>query len=174
MVDDPRKDILLEPLHSIIVDGLGYSVLSLGGVPAKDQNGKEVIKFVIKVDEVVRKRYGLRKGVEIDDNNTMHLVVDKLDLIPMNMYDDTNRKWLYVKSLDHHPTEISRREENLKTLINSRERRILLLDAEIIRLSEQLELARTNAAKFISQSGEVYEKAYASASRNLQQKEENK
>jgi hypothetical protein len=46
----------------------------------------------------------------------------------MNMYDDANKKWLYEKSLLHEPTEISKRVENLKTLINSLKSRMLLLE----------------------------------------------
>lgn len=154
-MEDPEKEILLDPKWSILEDGLGYNVLVLGGMPSLDLEKREVIIFNIKPDDVVQKRYNLRRGIELDSNGNMKLTVLKTDLIPLNMYDDANKKWLYTKTLKHEPTELSEREVILQKKLNSKDRRILLIEAENIRLQEQLEIARTNPAKFIQQGAEV-------------------
>lgn len=158
--ENPEKEIMLDPKWSILEDGLGYNVLVVGGVPGIDKDGREIVTFTCKPDEVVRKRYKFRIGVEIDpETNNMKIICLKQDLIPLNMYDDSNRKWLYVKTFRHEPTELSNRESNIKIELNRMAKRILLLEAENIRLNEQLELARTNPAKFIKQGAEVFQEA---------------
>lgn len=158
--EQPEREIMLDPRWSILQDGLGYNVLVVGGVPGIDKDGREVVIFTIKPDETVRRRYDLRRGREVDqETGNMRLIVLKKDLIPLNVYDDANKKWLYTKTLKHDPTDLSKREENLKSTIEVKERRILLLEAENIRLQEQLELARTNPAKFIQQGAEVFREA---------------
>jgi hypothetical protein len=156
MGDNPEKDIMLSPTWSILEDGLGYNVLVVGGLPRIDSEGREVIEFTVKVDDVVKKRYKLRRGNELNEQDNMKLTVLKHDLIPLNMYDDANKKWLYVKSLLHESTELSQREENLKTIINVKDKRILLLDAENLRLNEQILLFRTNPAMAAAQGAEVF------------------
>jgi hypothetical protein len=166
--ENPKRDIMLDPRWSIFQDGYGYQLLAVGGIGERDKEGREVIRFTVKPDDVVMKRYNLRRGIELDQNGNMELVVLKDDLIALNMYDDANRKWLYVKSLTHNPTDLSNREEDLKKVIKTSKRRILLLEAENIRLAEQLELARTNPAKFIKQGAEVFQesaKAFAEITR---------
>ena len=156
--DNPQKDILLDPRWAVLEDGLGYNVLITGGIPKIDNQGREIVEFMIKVDEVVRKRYNFRRGVELNEQDSLKLVVLKQDLIPLNLYDDANKKWLYVKSLNHEPTELSKREENLKIVINIKEKRMALLEAENIRLNEQLLLFRTNPAMAAAQGAEIFEK----------------
>ena len=156
MEEEPQKEIMLDPRWSILEDGLGYNVLVVSGVPSIDSDGREIVTFIIKPDETVRKRYNLRRGIELDDNGNMKLNVLKIDLVPLNMYDDANKKWLYVKSLKHDNTTLSQREENLKSVLESKIRRILLLEAETIRLAEQLEIARTNPVKFLQQYKDVF------------------
>lgn len=149
---------MLPPSWSILEDGLGYNVLVIGGIPQIDREGREIIEFTVKVDEIVKKRYNLRRGIELNENDNMKFTVKKIDLIPLNMYDDANKKWLYVNSLKHEPTELSHREANLKTTIATKERRIMLLEAENIRLNEQVMLFRTNPAMAAAQGAEVFEK----------------
>ena len=150
---------MIDPKWSILEDGLGYNVLVVGGLPSIDSEGREIVEFTIKCDDVVKKRYNLRRGLELNDQDNMKIIVLKGDLIPLNMYDDANKKWLYVKSLLHQPTEMSQREANLKTVINVKDKRILLLEAENIRLNEQILLFRTNPAMAAAQGAEVFEKS---------------
>lgn len=153
--EQPEKEIMVDPRWSILEDGLGYNVLVVGGMPGIDTEGREIVTFTIKPDEIVRKRYNLRRDIELDMNGNMKFIVLKSDLIPLNMFDDANKKWLYTKNLKHESTELSEREINLQKQINTKNKRILLIEAENIRLQEQLELARTNPAKFIQQGAEV-------------------
>lgn len=132
--------------------------LNLGGTPKINANGEEVIEFLIQVDESVQRAYSLRKGQELNEQDSMNWTVKKIDLIPFNQYDDSNRRWLYTKSLKHEPTELSKREENLQTIIQTKDRRIRLLESENIRLNEQILLFRTNPAMAAAQGAEVFEK----------------
>ena len=159
MEENPEREIMIDPKWSILEDGLGYNVLVIGGMPKIDGEGRECITFTIKPDEIVRKRYNLRRDVELDINGNMKFIVLKTDLIPLNMFDDANKKWLYTKSLRHEPTELSEREVFLQKQINTKDKRILLIEAENIRLQEQLELARTSPAKFIKQGAEVFQES---------------
>jgi hypothetical protein len=175
MEANPEREILLDPRWSILEDGLGYNVLVIGGMPGLDIDGREVVIFTIKPDEIVRKRYNLRRDIELDMNGNMKLTVLKLDLIPLNMFDDANKKWLYTKTLRHEPTELSEREINLQKKLNMKDRRILLIEAENIRLQEQLEIARTNPAKFIKQGAEVFQesaKAFSELTRRPEDKQQ--
>lgn len=170
-IEDPEKNIMLSPSWSILEDGLGYNVLVIGGIPKVDKEGREIVEFMIKVDDVVKKRYKLRRGVELSESDTMKLTVLKIDLIPLNMYDDANKKWLYVKSFANETTEVSKREENLKAVMNVKDKRILLLEAENIRLNEQIMLFRTNPAMAASQGAEVFEKTAKAVAELMRPKE---
>lgn len=173
-VDNPETNIMLDPRWSILEDGLGYNVLVVGGLPGIDSEGREIVEFTIKVDDVVKKRYKLRRNIELNEQDNMKLIVLKQDLIPLNMYDDANKKWLYVKSLTNNQTELSQRESNLKTIINVKDKRILLLEAENIRLNEQILLFRTNPAMAAAQGAEVFEKTAKAVADLIQRRPEDK
>jgi hypothetical protein len=155
MEKEPEKEIMIEPGWSILEDGLGYQVMSLGGMPKIEKDGREVIVFTIRPDEKVRKRYNYKRGSDIDENGNMKISIDKNDLIPLNLYDDANRKWLYVKSFNHQPTNLSMREEELKKKITAKDKTILQQDAVIIRLNEVVLLAKTNPSKFMKEHMEI-------------------
>lgn len=159
MEDDPQRDISLPPEYSILEDGLAYHVLIFGALPGKEE-GREIVTFTIHPNDKVRKRYNWRIGREIDPvTGNMKFKVAKIDLVPMNMYDDANKTWLYVKSFDHEPTELSQREEKLKIQLIQKDNKIELMDAQLLRQNEQLDMAINNPAKFIQQGTEVFKEA---------------
>src|SRR3990167_3470426 len=111
--EQPEKEIMVDPKWPIFVDGLGYQLLNTGGMPGIDKDGREIIIFTLIPDEVVRKRYNLRRGVEVDELGRFKLIVLEKDIVFLNPYDEANRKLLYVKTLRHERTNISEREEDL-------------------------------------------------------------
>ena len=173
MEKEPEKEIFVDPQNTVLMDGLGYRALCAGGLPTKDKDGNDIIIFTIKPDEVVRKRYNLRFGHEIDDQGNTKITIAKIDLIPMNIYDDSNRMWLYTKSFNHDETELSIRDRYLKIEINRLNREVLQLEAENLRLSEVNELLRTNPEKAISTSSELFQKV-ASGLSSLNKRNEDK
>lgn len=156
MEKEPKKQILLDARKAILMDGLGYNVLVVEMMPSKAADGTEVIKVIFKPDETVRKRYNYRFEKELDSNGNVTMTIAKSDLVPVNLYDDSNRKWVYIKSFAHEETNLSMYSKNLRSEIQDKEKRILLLEAEVIKLYEQLELAKTNPIKFMKQGFELW------------------
>lgn len=162
---------MIDPRWSILMDGLGYQVLVVEGMPSVDRDGNEVVEFIIKPDEVVRKRYKWRGEQEIDGLGNKKITIAKIDLIPLNMYDDANKKWLYVKSFNHDDTDMSKRESFLKMEISRLKKENLQYEAENLRLNEVNELFRTNPEKALSTSAEFLQKMAQGLS-SLTKKEE--
>lgn len=158
MTSENPENILLYPNWPLLRDGLGSTVMITKSVPQLDSDGREIVILTVKVDNFVKRKYSLKPKVEYDEQDNIKLIVLKNDLIPLNPYDTTNQIWLYTKSFRHEPTLLSQREANLQTLINVKDKRISLLEAENIRLNEQILLFRTNPAMAAAQGAEVFEK----------------
>lgn len=175
-MDNPQKEIMLDPRWSILEDGNGYQVLSLGGMPFVDKDGRRCIKFKVKPDQVVRKRYNLRIGIggELDDDENMFIICLEGDIIPMNLYDDVNKKWLYVKSFRHEDTNLSEREIFLKRKLDTFEKKVNLLDAKCIKLQEELKLATLQTEQYLSRAGELIEKSAGAIATAIKKKEDDK
>lgn len=156
--EHPENDILLDAKWSILTDGRGYNVLLLGGVPFTDGQGRKAVRLRIQVDDIVKKRYPQIIGA-LDDSNRMNLIVLESDLVALNIFDDANRKWQYLRTLTGDSTDLSERETMWRDRVSFAENRNLLLEAQIVKLNEQLELAKLEAGKYVSQGVEVYEKA---------------
>lgn len=171
-MDNPDKEIMLDPRWAILQDGNGYQVLLLGGMPEIDKTGRRCIKFKIKPDNVVRKRYNLRMGAELDEDGNMFITCLEVDIVPMNIYDDVNKKWLYVKSFRHEETPCSEREMMLKRKLDTYEKRVNLLDAKCIKLQEELKLVTLQTDQYIAKSQEVWEKSAGSMINAINKKKE--
>ena len=154
---NPQKEILVQPLWPLLIDGFGYYSTHYGGIPSKAPDGRKTIKLTIGPSEVAKKRYDLQFGKEIDDSGVMFLEVLQDDLVPLNLHDQANQVWLYVKSLRHEETLISDREKFLKTELTARDKEVALLEAEVICMAEQLILANINPAKFLKSSLDIVE-----------------
>jgi hypothetical protein len=158
MSEDNPENIMQTPTWPLMRDGLGSTAMIVGSLPTVSPEGEEIIKLIIKVDDFIKKKYNLKPKDEYNEQNNMRLIVKKIDMIPLNPYDTSNQVWQYVKTFKHESTELSKREDNLKTIINVKDKRILLLEAENIRLNEQILLFRTNPAMAAAQGAEVFEK----------------
>ena len=157
MGDRPQEEILVSPENSILEFGDGYIALIQGGIEKEDDEGRQVVDFMIKPSDLLKKRYNIKDSM-LNQNGAMAFRVYKKDLIPLNQFDDANKKWLYIKTFDHHETEISKVSWNLRKRLEEMEKRIIILEGELIWLSEQLQLAKTNPAEFITQGTDVFEK----------------
>lgn len=157
MGERPKEEILVAPEYSILEFGDGYIALIQGGIEKEDDEGRPVVDFMIKPSELLRKRYDIKDSM-LNQNGAMPFRVYKKDLIPLNQFDDANKKWLYIKTFAHHETEISKVSWNLRKRMEEMEKRVIILEGELIWLSEQLQLAKTNPAEFITQGADVFEK----------------
>jgi hypothetical protein len=156
MGEKPNEEILVPPEFSILEFGDGYIALMQGAIKTIDNDGKEIVEMWIKPSELLKKRYNI-KDSQLNQNGALKFKVYRKDLIPLNEFDDANRKWIYVKTYNHDETEISKLGWNLKRRLEEMEKRVMVLEGELIWLSEQLQLAKTNPAEFIAQGTEVFE-----------------
>ncbi len=157
MTEKPSTEILMSPEYAMLEFGDAYRALIQGGKEGKDDNGEKIVDFVIKPSPLLRKRYDIKDSM-LDDNKNMPFRVFKKDLIALNLYDDANKKWLYIKTFNHDETEVSKIGWSLREQLAEAERRLIVIEGENIWLSEQLQLAKTNPAEFLAQGTEVFEK----------------
>lgn len=156
-MDKPAETILVSPGYTILEFGDGYIAMCQGAIESKDEEGIEIVDFIIKPSELLRKRYDIKENM-LDQNRNIPFKVLKKDLIPLNQFDDANRKWLYIKTFNHSETEISKIGWSLRTRLAEMEKRVIILEGELIWLSEQLQLAKTNPNEFLSQGFEIFDK----------------
>lgn len=161
MSERPEEDILLTPEYTILEFGDGYFALVQGGIESQDEEGQIIIEFTIKPSEKLRKRYSIKDSM-LNQNGQLKFKVKKTDLIPINQFDDANKKWLYVKTFNHQDTEISKIGWNLRKRLEEMQKRVIVLEGELIWYSEQLQLAKTNPAEFVSQGTDIFEKVSSS------------
>lgn len=161
MTENPQEEILLAPEYAIMIFGDGHIALTQGGTETEDEEGREVIEFLIKPSDNLKKRYNIRQE-QLNRNGAMLFPVLKSDLIPLNMYDDSNRRWLYIKNFKHEDTAVGSIGWNERKKSEEYKRRIIFLEGNLIYMSEQLQLAKTNPAEFVTQGAEVFNKMAAS------------
>ncbi len=171
MVDKPAETILVSPEYSILEFGDGYIALIQGATEGKDEDGQGIIDFIIKPSLLLRKRYDIKDDM-LDQNRNMPFKAYKKDLIPLNQFDDANRKWLYVKTFNYDETEVGKIAWNLRERLTEEEKRVIILEGENIFLSEQLQLAKTNPAEFLQQGAEIWEKVMSKTTDILRGKRE--
>ena len=97
-MENPKTELFLQPEKSIIMFGDGYAAMMQPGAKVKEEDGKKILDATILPHSNLRKAYNIRSN-ELDDNgNITSYKMDKNDLIPLNLYDDSNRVFLYIKN----------------------------------------------------------------------------
>jgi len=155
--ENPETEIYSEPTWDILEFGDGYIALCLGGVISETAEGQKVVDFIIKPSNLLKKRYGIQDSM-LNQNLCMPYRVYEKDLIPLNLFDAANRKWLYVKNFRHEETQMHLWEWRLREENEQLRERNQMLEGENMWLLEQLNLAKTNPAEFIAQGYDVFEK----------------
>lgn len=173
--DNPKEDVMLDPTWSMLEDGNGARILAMGGKSFIEKDGRKVIKWRVKVNDFVRKRYNWKIGKELNNQWFGEFITAESDLIPTNIYDDANKIWTYTKDFNHQPTALSERESSLQAKISFLQNSNLLLTGQVIRLTEQLNDAQLSTGKFISAGMDVVERAGAvAANMNNKNRDEQK
>lgn len=157
-MSNPREDITLDPEFAMIIFGDGHLALSQGAKEEEDDKGREIVNFTVKPSAALRKRYDIRDERLNNHGNIQDYKVLKKDLISLNQFDDANRRILYIKTFEHNETEVSKIAWTLRKRLEEMEIRVIVLEGELIWLSEQLQLAKTNPAEFNAQGLEMLEK----------------
>lgn len=154
VIENPEEEILLPPEFAILIFGDGHIAQTQGGKEEEDDEGREIIRFLIKPSSPLRKRYNIRED-QLNRNGAMPFPVLKNDLIALNMYDDSNRRWLYIKTFEHKDSAIGEIGWNLRKRLEEYQRRVIFLEGNLIWMSEQLQLAKMNPAEFATQGTDV-------------------
>lgn len=172
MSENPRQDILVQPEFSILEFGDGYIALVQGSTQFEDE-GIKWLEVTIKPSELLKKRYEI-KDSELDRNGNITIHVKKDDIIFLNLFDDSNRKWLYIKNYKGEDTEISNIGWDLRKRLEESEKKRRILEGENMWYSEQLLLAKTNPIEFAGQTLEIFEKITANTIEALRTKDNKK
>lgn len=165
MGENPETDILASPEHSILEFGDGFLATLASGVESVDEKGQIIVDMVILPEDLLKKRYNLPDS-DLNSSGWMHFKVNKIDLVPLNVFDSAKRKWLYLKTFDKQETAISRLSKDLREEIKFLGNELSRQEGDVIFLIEQLDLARNNPAEFMNQGMEMVERA-VSISRQL-------
>lgn len=158
MGEKPQEEILVAPEYPMLEFGDGYIALIQGGIERENDDGQKVVDFMIEPSDLLKKRYNIKDSM-LNQNRALPFRVLKNDLIPLNLLDEANKKWLYIKTYDHQETEVSKIGWDLRKRLEEKERQLIILQGELIWLSEQIQLAKTNPVEFITQGTEVFEKS---------------
>jgi hypothetical protein len=156
MIKNAKEDILTTPEWSYLEFGDGY-IAQINGAIEKEEDGKKMVEFLLKPSILLRKRHGISDEM-LNRNGQIDFKVFKGDLIPLNLFDDSNRKWMYIKSFKHDDTPISQIAWDLRKRLEEMENRIMIMEGELIWAYEQLQLAKSNPSEFIAQGLEIFER----------------
>lgn len=174
MGEKPQEEIIAQPKWGILEFGDGYIAMLQGGLPSVTiRDGKKIVEVIIKPHELLRKRYNI-KDSDLDTNGNTKFQMSEDDLIPLNLFDDANRKWLYKKTYKHQETDLSNHEWVLTKRIEQERMKRVMIEGYLIHLSEQLQLAKNNPAEFLNQGFEYFVKMQESMSGFIKRKEEDK
>ncbi|CAK0756832.1 hypothetical protein CCP1ISM_60028 [Azospirillaceae bacterium] len=156
-MDNPKTDMLIQPEWSTLIFGDGYIALMQGAIE-KEEGGIRIVEVTIKPHTHLRKRYNIREG-DLDNNgNITSYRMKKDDLIPLNLFDDANRTFLYVKNYNHQDTDVGRMEWDLRKRLEEKDKKLWVMEGELIHQSEMLNLAKTNPMEFAALPLEIFEK----------------
>ncbi len=174
MSDNPRTEILIQPEWSTLIFGDGHFAMMQAGTIEREEEGVKIIEVTIKPHSNLRKAYNIRDD-ELVDGKILSYPMKKIDIIPLNEFDDSQRTFLYIKNYNHKDTDIGNISWDLRTRLEAAYKRIWILEGELIFLSEQIRLAKTNPIEYASQPLEIFDKIYGTiidAMKNKKEKED--
>jgi len=168
--EKPREELQVSPEWSTIIFGDGYAG-SMRGAIEKIIDGRRIIVLTLKPGDMLKKRYNI-KDSEMTADGKMQYQIDEINLIPLNLYDDANRTFIYLKNYNHEETNISQITWKFEKIIKELSRRVVVVEGTNLFLSEQLQLAKTAPMEFAAQSLEIFERITASTIDALKFKKE--
>jgi hypothetical protein len=157
-MEKPKEEILVAPGWSLLIFGDGYLAQMQGGIEIEDSNGDKIVEETIKPSTDLKKRYNIKES-DLDSNkNIQGYKMLKEDLIPLNLWDDANRTFLYIKNFNHEETNISNISWDLRKQVQEERKKRVIIEGYMMRLSEDLTLAKQNPSEYLSQGLEFFEK----------------
>ena len=155
-MENPQVELLVEPEWSTLIFGDGYIALMQGAIEI-EEGGVKIINATIKPHPHLRKRYNIRES-DLVNGNILSYRMNKSDLIPLNLYDDANRTFLYLKNYNHNETDVGNATWGLRKRLEEADKKLWIVEGELIYLSELVNLAKTNPMEFASLPLEIFEK----------------
>jgi len=170
-MENPKTEMLVTPEWSTLIFGDGYIALMQGAIE-KEEEGIKIVEATIKPHPLLRKRYNIRDS-ELDNNgNILSFKMKKNDIIPLNLYDDAARTFLYVKNYNHEETDLGNITWDYRKRLEQANKRLWILEGEVIYLSELVNLAKTNPMEFAALPLEIFEKITSNVIEAIKTKKE--
>ena len=82
-MEKPEEEILLQPEYAILEFGDGYIALIQGATEQVLEDGRKVVRFMIKPSNILRKRYRIGDN-QLNQNGQMPFIAETKDLIPIS------------------------------------------------------------------------------------------
>lgn len=155
---NPSETILESPGWATLIFGDGYLALMQGGIENENSGGERIVSVTIKPHSSLRKRYNIKDSDLNNSGNLENYQMNKEDIIVLNQWDDANRTVLYIKNYLHQETDLCRVNWDLRKQLQEERTKRVIIEGYLIRLSEDLQLAKQNPAEYISQGLELIEK----------------
>ncbi|MFA6073973.1 MAG: hypothetical protein WC758_07700 [Candidatus Woesearchaeota archaeon] len=154
-MQNPSETILESPGWATLIFGDGYLALMQGGIENENSNGERIVSVTIKPHSSLRKRYNIQEQDLNNSGNIENYQMHKEDIIVLNQWDDANRTILYIKNYLHQETDLCRVNWELRKQLQEERTKRVIIEGYLIRLSEDLTLAKQNPAEYISQGLEL-------------------
>lgn len=169
---EPEININIVPTNDILMFGDGMVAQSLGATEGQDNDGREIVDFVLKPSDILRKRFKIPDD-ELDRNGMMKWRALKSEIIPLNNLDPARRMILYKLNFLHEDTALSSYAKDLAQDNDRLKRKIRIKEGEVMHLTEQLELAKTRPFEFLNQGIDIQKKWSEIMNKDKPQQEEN-
>ena len=152
MVDKTPDSIMRNPKFGFLIYGDGYSALILESRPTTDQQGNDVVEFVLNPTDELIKDYGLKPIAPRED----YIYVAQLPyefLTQLNPSPHFNR-WFYMKNYDGSISPSVKKILNVNLVQEIRDLKEVIRrkDMEIDVANEQVEMIKTNLPAYMKKN----------------------
>jgi hypothetical protein len=163
---NPQEEILKQPEYSHLMFGDGYFAMMAPGVIKQNEDGVNELHTFIKPHTSLRKLYKITDN-QLNANGYLPITIKEYNLIPINLFDDSNRLWICLKTYDNNETPLSNMVKEYIKKLEQKDREIWILQGHMLYLTEQYGLAKNNPMEFAARSMELAERITAKQMENL-------
>jgi hypothetical protein len=129
-----------------------------GAIEYMDENtGKFMVEATIKPTQNLRKAYNITDDM-LNKNQQITIKIAKDDIIHLSEFNPYNHIIVYIRTFKNEDTPLSLRGKNQEIKLDAYQKRIWTLEGNLIKLGEDLDVAKNNPAEFAARNLDVIEK----------------